>query len=180
MVLHSGGPGAGIIRHDATGRGGKNTTAQEYIRSATRTARARPEPPIRRIQRGEMVLAKVAQTTQPANSWGGLPASLTASSRRSGYYIRCRRGLPAPGGASATWDTARARCGAVCPVWAWEAISADSGNRPHALLLAREVAVDIAGPVGAAGTPWIGSRRLRRCHVSRAHQSCICENYRED
>jgi hypothetical protein len=66
--------------------------------------------------------------------------------------------------------------GAVCPVWAWEAESADSGNCPLTLLLAREVAVDVAGPVRAAQTPGIGSRRLRRCHVSRAHQSCICEN----
>jgi hypothetical protein len=65
-------------------------------------------------------------------------------------------------------------------VWAWEAISADSGNRPHALLLAREVAVDVAGPVGTARTPGIGSRRLRRGHISGAYQSCICENQRED
>jgi hypothetical protein len=65
-------------------------------------------------------------------------------------------------------------------VWAREAEDADAGSRPHALLFAREVAVDVAGPVGATRTPGIRSRRLRRCHIGGAHQSCICENQRED
>jgi len=91
-----------------------------------------------------------------------------------------RDGRPAAPEPSATTGTTGGRRVAACPVWAWEAVSTDSGSRPHALLLAREVAVDVAGSVGAARTPGIGSRRLRRCHIGGTHQSYICENQREN
>ena len=122
-------------------------------------------------RRATLTAMRRASSFVSATKWSPVecmrPAGHTPGAR--GLTSRERPQKPAPGGASATWDTARGSCGAVCPVWAWEAISADSGNRPHALLLAREVAVDVARPVGAARTPGIGSRRLRRCHVSRAH-----------
>jgi hypothetical protein len=66
---------------------------------------------------------------------------------------------------SATTGTRGHRLAAY-PVWTWKAVSADSGNRPLALLFAGEIAVDVAGPIGAARTPGIGSRRLRRCHIT--------------